>query len=168
MTAQTAVLVTLLLVAGCKQARERDPGEIVKRAGQSDVVYVDDDDVDMEAAIARAKASLGDFFKELSAPRPETQYLAKVQFESGASTEFIWLQNLTFDSGLLYGTAGNEGVDVAVKRGERYVAEEKRVVDWIAVSNGKYRGGFTVTLMRDRATPEERARMDEQFDAVPE
>jgi len=50
----------------------------------------------------------------------------------------------------------------------RRIVECDEVIDWIVATETTYRGGFTNRVVRDRATPEERARIDARWNLLPE
>src|SRR5689334_13269987 len=162
------VAFACFLLCGCQVSVDHAAGTVVKREDHPDVVYFDDADEGMNAAMAQGRATLNDFIDELAQPAPTAKYGVKARFDQGSRSEFIWLDHVRYAEGVFEGTVGNEGVDVPVHIDQRVSVPRDRIVDWLVVQNGRFRGGYTVRFMRDHATPQERQRMDEQFGALPE
>ena len=151
-------LVVVLFAASCNQG----PGSVGKRTGETDVVGVESEDPVMNAAIKIATSTLPSFKALLSAPPAGASgFAVKAAFPSGSnSQEHIWLINPTFSGGIVSGVVNNEPVDVpSIKLGQQVSAPEAHVSDWLYLQDGVLHGGFTLRVLLERMSPEERARM---------
>lgn len=143
------VLVLLALTAGCGQ-------------GDSSVVAVNSNDPGMKTAISKARASSGQLIAALAARPPgATDFAIKKMFRDANGTEHIWLTNIHYNGKKFTGEVGNKPEIVQyVKLGEKESVERDEITDWMYVQKGKLMGGYSIRLLRDRASPEERKKMD--------
>ncbi len=157
------VLGLALYLAACG-----DGSGAVRREGEPDLFRVADTDADMNAAIAKARDTLDVFLAELQSPQPGALYSIKARFDDGEDTEHIWLVNLALSDSVLVGEVDNEPERIrTVSLGQRVVVAREKVSDWMIVSNGRYQGGYTVRVLRDRLSPAEQRRLDEVMGAKP-
>src|SRR3954471_1254520 len=82
--------------------------------GELPVVNVAGDDIRMNWAIEKARATLHYFQNSLIAPESNQQYFSvKVLIEDGSNNEHLWLTSPSFDDeGNLFGIVGNKPVYV--------------------------------------------------------
>ncbi len=115
---------------------------------RKDIVSVPGQDKAMEAAVAKARASLPEFWKELEKPGPGVaNFSVKVAFPtSGTNTEHIWVGNVTrLNDGKLAGLLANDPRDLKDKKGgDRVVFGEEQISDWQFMRNGKIVGNETM------------------------
>ncbi|NWJ42592.1 MAG: DUF2314 domain-containing protein [Geothrix sp.] len=154
------ILLSFLLFATAFTACKPKAGQIVKRSGEPDMAYVAPDDQAMNAAILKARSTLSTFKQNLvKPPANATDFSVKVAFSYGPEKfEHIWLSNPEFKDGQIYGSIGNEPVDLKnFKLGQRVSANESAISDWMFLENGLLRGGFTLRVLLDKLPPSERA-----------
>jgi|HubBroStandDraft_6_1064221.scaffolds.fasta_scaffold239430_2 uncharacterized protein YegJ (DUF2314 family) len=134
------------------------------------VIHVSPDDPRMNAAIEKARASVGTFIAALQSPKPgQVGFNVKAQFEDGGKVEHIWLDHVTYDGTNFQGTIDNEPEMVKnVKNGQRVTVAPAEISDWMYIENRKLVGGETVRALRDRLSPAERANMDKSVDFIVE
>jgi uncharacterized protein YegJ (DUF2314 family) len=157
MSRRLCLVLALFTVA--VTACHRKSAEVIQRQGEPDIVYVAPDDAAMNAAIKRARESLGAFKTTLASPPPSASgFAVKVAFAFGRdSDEHIWLVNPSFSNGQVQGVVNNEPVDVkSVKLGENVSAPASRVSDWMYADGGVLRGGYTIRVLLEKLTPPER------------
>ena len=127
-----ALVLAAVLPGGCS---ERD-----------DVVAVASDDAEMNAAIAKARETLGEFwavFEERS--RGERDFGLKVGIGEGDVVEHIWTVDIERRDGKIMGTIENEPDTVRrVKRGDRIEIPEADISDWLYWRDGKMFGCHTL------------------------
>lgn len=164
-----ALVATPLLLLALACTGEGSSEKLVRRAGQPDVVMVSDEDALMNAAKDQAQKTFATFLGEMAAPHPNTHYSVKLMFQDGDAVEHIWVNQLTYEGGVLTGVVDNEPVNVKnVRLGQNVVVFVDRVSDWLILRDGKYLGGYTIRVLRDRMTPVEREQLDSQMGATPE
>lgn len=128
------------------------------------VMAVKNDDPEMAAAMAKAQETLPQFISALRLPSPsQTDFMIKVGFtDDGGGPEYMSVKPVTYDGTRFHGKLDNEPVLVgSVKLGDDISVEPSRVVDWMYIEDGRMVGGYTLRVLRDRMTPEQRRRYDE-------
>jgi uncharacterized protein YegJ (DUF2314 family) len=76
--------------------------------------------------------------------------------------EHFWVGDITYRDGVFYGVVLDPLEDVAsIKQGDSVDIAAGEISDWMYLEgeppNGRIVGGFTIRVLRDRATPQERA-----------
>jgi len=135
----TGVIVFGLLTIGPKAG--------VSAEDRSPVVDVRTADVEMNAAIARARATLPKFWASYEAPKPtEAQHSLKVRFPTRNGAEHIWMDEVKrLPNGAYSGLFANEPRDLPGKRaGDKVEFAEADISDWMFMRNGKIVGGETI------------------------
>lgn len=144
-------------------------GPIACGGPRSNGVYsVADDDGAMEEAMSTARSTIGTFVERINRP-PATQSAAslKVRFEEHGNVEHIWLADVGHKDGVFTGSVANDPVHItSVKAGDRVSIPLARVTDWMAIDNNELIGGYTVRLLRDRASGEERKAIDASLGGI--
>jgi len=139
-TIQTRTFILLLIVlvvslfGGCSK---NDPDPLVN---------VPDDDVEMNTAIAKARASLPEFWQHFERPRTgETSFSLKVKISEGKETEHFWTDHIEQKDGKVFGIIGNDAESVHnVKLGDRVEILEPNISDWMYLRNDKIVGNYTM------------------------
>jgi uncharacterized protein YegJ (DUF2314 family) len=152
--------VVALLAAGALACEDRS----AKAKGAGGVVTVKNDDPQMAAAMAKAQETLPQFISALQLPSPsQTDFMIKVGFtDEAGGPEYMSVTPVTYDGTRFNGKLHNEPVLVrSIKLGDAVSVEPSRVVDWMYIDDGKMVGGYTLRVLRDRMTPEQRRRFDE-------
>jgi uncharacterized protein YegJ (DUF2314 family) len=123
-----------------------------ERAEEPTVYDVKTEDTVMNLGIEKANQTL-DFFKaSLRNPALGQDYFSiKALVEDGNRAEHMWLTEPHFDGeGNLYGTVGNEPIDVRnVRLGEKIGVAPDKISDWMILTNGRLTGGYTIRAIRD-------------------
>jgi uncharacterized protein YegJ (DUF2314 family) len=158
----TLVMLTLTGFAGC---RRNDDG-VVRREGQPDY-YEAFDERRMDAAMAEARATLGTFIAALDAREEGADgFAVKKGFPHGeGEREFIWINQVRREGGAFIGRVNNEPVNaLGISLGESVRVERDDVVDWMFMSKGSLRGGYTIVALAygtpDQDTYGERMKID--------
>jgi uncharacterized protein YegJ (DUF2314 family) len=151
---------TLLLCALLASCARKGDGE--KQESRDQVVYLKSEDPGMAAAVAKARATLGDFKTALDERKPgRERYAVKVGFAYGNDDrEHIWVRDPEFSGDVVKGRIMNEPVDVTnLKFGQSVTAPAVDISDWMYVESGVLRGGYTMRVLLDKMSPEERTKM---------
>jgi len=89
-------------------------------------------------------------------------YLADPDAPTGG--EHLWVRRIDFKDGSISGLLASSPQRVkSVKPGQTVSFPIERVSDWFYVLNGKIVGAFTIRLLRERMTFEERAAYDRGY-----
>ena len=123
-------------------------------------------DVELEAAIEQARASLDTFIAKITTPHADRTFVAvKVRFTPpGESPQDIWVDEVTYTGGILRGNVGDDIPALKLEAGEKITVDEDDILDWMIVEDGKLIGGYTIRLAVQRMSPEERERFLETLD----
>jgi uncharacterized protein YegJ (DUF2314 family) len=145
----TITALCLVLMSGC--GKSNDP-----------VVMVDEQDPAMNAAIAKARATAAEFIDKLKGNDPQcSSFGVKKQFTDEHGTEHFWLIDVSYDGKQFHGVVDNDPEIVHnVKIGEKTSVALSEISDWMYVKNGRLVGGYTIRVLYDKASPQERAEMD--------
>lgn len=123
-------------------------------------------DAELEAAIRTARESLDTFKEKIGTPHPDRTLVAlKVRFTPPDNvSQDIWVDEVTYIDGVLQGSMGDEIPSMRLTAGETIRVDEKDIVDWMIVEEGKLIGGYTIRLAVQRMSPEEREQFLESLD----
>ena len=134
------------------------------REGEPDVYNVDDTDAAMNDAIKKANKTLEHFEKAIASKKPEYEYFSiKQRFETANGGEHIWIQDIQFKNGNYMGIVGNEPVSTSeVQLGQTITIDRSKISDWLYFDNGIVQGAYTIKVLRDQMTEEERAIFDSE------
>ena len=160
MFALAPLLVPLLLLGACSQGYDSATGT----RGEAGSSRTEADDREMNAAMAKARDTLGQFEERLANPTPtQTMAIIKGRFTEGDMVEHMWLNEIVVTPAGYRGVLGNDPYELTnVKAGSTLVVPRERVSDWIVVDDGKLIGGYTMRVLRSRLPENERAAFDEQ------
>ena len=153
------LLCAALVLAGAVACEDRAAGGKRPR----NVVAVEEGDPEMNAAVAKAQETLPQFISALQLPAPnQSDFTIKIGFKDGEDTEYMWLSPVTYDGAQFKGKLDNDPVSVRnVKIGDEITVGPDRVVDWMYVQDGKLVGGYTLRVLRDRMSPQQRRQYDQ-------
>jgi uncharacterized protein YegJ (DUF2314 family) len=161
---QLIVAVLAVSAVACRSSSN----SVTKRPDEPDVVAVQATDPEMNQAMAKARATIGEFVTRLDHP-PQTQSSVslKVRVEEGQAVEHLWLVSVTHAPESFTGVVNNQPLNLPnVHFGQSVSVPLDRVSDWLAVDHGHLIGGYTIRLLRSRMDPKERRQFDEQLGAV--
>lgn len=129
---------------------------------EPEILSVDDADPEMNAAIQKARKTVGDFIDALSHPRlSRTNLSIKLAIRDQDEVEHFWLNNVQYSDGTFSGDIANTPNSVqSVTFGQPLSVPAAQISDWMYIENGALKGGFTMRVMRNRLTPKERADFD--------
>ncbi len=114
---------------------------------QDPIITVHAEDVEMNAAIARARGTLPTFWASYGAPAPaETGHSLKVGLPGRDRVEHIWVDDIKkLPNGSYSGRFANDPRDLPGKRaGDLVEFAQGDISDWMFMRNGKIVGGETI------------------------
>lgn len=133
--------------------RSDDPLAALRQRYYAPVIDVEEDDAAMQAAVAEARRRWPEFVDafENRDPDAETPFSVKVPFTDGEHTEFMWVEVSGIENDVIYGTLGNEPVNVRnVAIGDRVRANVEDLGDWLYVADDEAVGGFSIRMLAQR------------------
>ena len=148
----TLALLALTIIVGCGESNPP-------------VVKVESDDREMQKATEDARQSVEHFIAALQNPKPSQTYLGiKATFVEGDVVEFMWLSDVTYDGDIFVGTVANNPQDLKkVKLMDRHEVSPSDIQDWMIVDDGRLLGGYSMRVLAERMSDDERAAMEKQM-----
>lgn len=140
-------LILILLLAACSK--------------EDKVSIVASDDPEMNAAIAKARASLPQFWREFNHPeQSESGFSLKVRISDQGKVEHFWTIDIKRQGDKIIGTINNDAEMVkTVKLGDTVEIPETNITDWLYIRNGKMVGNFTIRPLLKHVSREEADRI---------
>jgi uncharacterized protein YegJ (DUF2314 family) len=154
---RTLALAAALLACATARATAQD-GNKAPTASGIPIVNVTDDDAEMNAAIARARATTDELMARLRRPPPALSYLGvKVQLGDEDAGEHIWLYEVRLEGDRITGRLLEDAEYYPrYHRGDVIRVLPQEITDWMTVENGHVCGGFTARVLVPRLRPDER------------
>jgi uncharacterized protein YegJ (DUF2314 family) len=120
-------------------------------------IDVSSDDARMNAAIAKARASLPDFWKAWESPPNGTEgYSLKVKITDVFGSEHFWTDTIERADGHIYAIIANEPQTVkSIAAGQRIEVPEADISDWMYWRDGKIVGNETLRVLLQYMSKEE-------------
>ena len=146
-SAHSTVAVAAVLISANVQLAPAQRGPIID---------VPSADAEMNAAIAKARATLPTFWSSFEKPgNGEERFTLKVHFQvdrpGGPRVEHIWVDSIeSLASGRLAGRLANDPHDIDGKSGDRVEFGSEQISDWMFMRNGKIVGGETIRVLLPR------------------
>ena len=157
------IILSSLTFSSCDQFLSKDQNlkdENLENKGISLIQYDDDE---MNTAITNAKATFQDFENEIK--NPDGKYFAvKVGILYTGGKEHIWVVDVIEENGKYFGRVDNEPEYTdKVKLNDLIEIPTDIISDWMILEGDKLiGGGYTLKLIRNRMSPEERAAFDQE------
>lgn len=153
------ILFTVVIIMGCSLMTPNN--DVVSREGEPDVHLVESEDEEMNAAIETALETIDEFIQCLESPEEgQTYFSLKARFnilDRPDSFEHIWLYDVSFDGERFIGKIGNEPFDATyLSLDDKVTVEMGDVSDWMIIEEGVLKGGYTILVLIDRMSQEER------------
>ncbi|MHC2070240.1 YegJ family protein [Bremerella sp. T1] len=141
-----SVLLAVFLLTGCGS-----PPETLVQDGY--------DEKEMDAAIAKAQATVDEFIEKLESHDGES-FAVKAPIEDGKKVEHFWVTGVKFDNGQFTGTIDNDpGIVSNVQAGQEWTIAKGDISDWMYMRNGKIYGNYTMRPLLKTLPPEEAEKM---------
>ena len=123
-------------------------------------------DRELDGAIQQARDSLDTFIEMIAKPGADRTFVAvKVRFTPpGELPQDIWVDEVTYSDGIFRGKMGDDIPSLKLKMGKKISIDEKDIIDWMIVEDGKLIGGYTIRLAVQRMSPAERERFLKTLD----
>ena len=128
------------------------------------IISVKSDDAEMNAAIAKARSLLPQFWQIFDKPEHgETDFSIKVEITENDQHEHFWVKDIERKDGKIFATIDNDPEVVHnVKLGQHIQVNEADISDWLYIRDGKMYGNYTLRVLFKHMDPKE-AREAEQY-----
>jgi uncharacterized protein YegJ (DUF2314 family) len=130
-------------------------------AQDSSYIKVPNEEPEMAAAKAKARATLGQFWEKLDKPGPDDSGFAlKVAIPYGTnSTEHIWTKDVERRDGKIFAVINNVPRDAkTIRLGQRIEVADTQISDWLYMRSGKMVGNYTLRPLLKRMPPKDAER----------
>jgi uncharacterized protein YegJ (DUF2314 family) len=130
--------------------RSEDPLKALQAALAVPVIPVADDDEKMIAARDEARRRFGEFKASFAAGKAGVKHSIKAPVSAGGNREFIWINVSRIEEGRIYGTLGNDPVNLAgLKCDDPVDVAVEDLNDWVIYEEktGEMTGGFTTKVL---------------------
>ncbi len=135
----------------------------ISRKDEPDIIRVEAEDEEMNAAIEKAKQTFPDFLKAFRTGKDD-YYSVKYRFDHNGEVEHIWLGDLFEKDSALYGTISNVPELIpTIDVGDTVRVQQERISDWVYSDSGLMRGGYTIRVLRSRLSEEEKKQLDKEM-----
>ncbi|NIJ19934.1 uncharacterized protein YegJ (DUF2314 family) [Sphingomonas naasensis] len=133
-------------------------------SAQDATISVPENDPEMRAAIAKARAGLPVFFGHVTAPAPgEGGFLIKFDLIPGAAAEFVWAEIVSHRGGASVARLVNAPLARGFVKGQQVTVQDGEVIDWAWWREGVMQGGATMRVLIARMPPAEAQAMRARF-----
>lgn len=146
-----------LFIISCQSNSVKDKIE------NDEMFNISPDDEEMNMAIEKSKITFGEFITAYHNPLPEDEYHAiKIGFATpDNSLEHIWVGDIFEKDGSLYGTVNNMPQSTKVVNfGDTIKIDKNKMSDWMYISKGILKGGYTLKVMRNQLSEPEKKEFD--------
>ncbi len=139
------------------------PLQTDSKPGENGVYNVEEEDPEMLAAIAESRETFPTFLSAYHSKDSTIQDFAiKVPFKVGKGHEHLWLNKISIEQDKILGVVNNEPVMTQeVTLGDTVEIDRNTISDWNYIKGNKLYGGYSVRLLRNRMTPEQRDKFDQ-------
>ncbi len=152
------MLVAAISSSGCDQ----DKDQVLTGSSHDWVIRTDEDDKELQLATQKAKDTVEEFIAAISdekaldaneenVDRVKRKFFVKKRFENEEHVELMWLKDVTIEGGAFVGKLNNDPGNVDAKVGDKCVVARDEIVDWQIVQGDTSLGGFTTTVLKNRA-----------------
>ena len=142
------VAISFLAFSGCSHSKEG-----------GNYTHVSSDDAAMNTAIAKAKATSGEFIQAFYDQKPGTKdfYVKKPYPTPSGEVEHMWIKVLEENNGVFNGVVANEAEETReVKMDQKVSLNISEISDWKYIDGKKLVGGYTIRYFYERMSPKER------------
>ena len=128
------------------------------------IVNVDPADAAMNAAKAKAIATLPAFYARLASPGSgESQFMIKFDILPGDDAEFVWANELQRSGGTMTGVLINQPAYTEDKLGDRVRIAESDIIDWAYFKGKVLQGGYTNRVLLTLLPPDQADALKRNF-----
>jgi uncharacterized protein YegJ (DUF2314 family) len=158
----TGAGILLVIVVGLFFWRSIQSKEDANR--KSRYVSIEETDPGMQEAARKARTTIGDFIEMMKNPKQTISYFAlKVRCEENGTVEHVWLNFITYDGTEFEGNIANDPLALRTYSfGKTVRVSADRISDWMVIDDGFLVGGYTLHVLRNRMTEQEKKAFDEK------
>jgi uncharacterized protein YegJ (DUF2314 family) len=160
------LLIAPLCITGCATQRVEHPlAREIRRAGAQPAVFrIEDKDKQMHQAVREARKTVGMFIAALQNPKAgQHDFEVKKPCRKDGEVEHLWLADVEFSGHRFHGRVDNHPRKIkGLKYGDRISVNPEEISDWAFVDHGKLVGGYTIRVLSENLSPEERKKFENE------
>ncbi|WDQ18409.1 DUF2314 domain-containing protein [Rhodopirellula sp. P2] len=138
------VASTLIAFCGCSESP-------TPNSSVSSVVNVEDDDSEMNAAIAKAQETLSFFENNWKTMGSDAYSLKFALPTSDGELEHIWFTPIKIEGDEITGECANDPENIPnLKLGDARTVTRSDITDWMIIVGQKCYGGYTIRVLSER------------------
>ena len=154
---KTLLLLFTFCVLSCNSNKKTE------RENEPTIFEVFDNDTEMNKTTEKAIQTLDSFDFALKNRTSEISFFGlKKKFKENGNVEHIWIGSVQIKGNRKYiGVIENLPDKIkSVKLGDTVEINRNEISDWMYIKNSVLHGGYTIRLLRDRMTEDERKEFD--------
>lgn len=149
--------------AGSAPANATSANPMAPRPVKKNVIAYATQDPGMNAAKAKARATLPRFLRLIEAGMDGT-YAVKYPLTQGGATEHIWVRVWKMKDGKFAGVLSNQPVNAGpLKMGDKVEVARAEIEDWMISTRSEIYGGYTARYAMKDLPKEEAAKYEAMF-----
>jgi len=160
------LLIVPVLLAGCAAQKVEHPlpHDIRTASVQPEVFRIEDKDARMHRAVLAARRNVAVFIAALKNPaKGQHDFEVKKPFVKDGEVEHIWLSQVQFRGNRFHGVVDNHPKKIkGLKFGDRVSVNPNEISDWAFVDNGKLIGGYTIRVLSENLSPQQRKNFENE------
>jgi uncharacterized protein YegJ (DUF2314 family) len=132
----------------------------------ANIYSVTSEDSSMNSAIDKAKKTIGEFDKGLESNNSlYTDFAIKKRYKTpDDGGEHMWITVIGFEDGKYKGIVNNDAEKTTeVKYGDTVIVRKDEITDWMFLANNVLKGGYTIRVIRDQMSKNDRMKMDKEL-----
>ena len=154
---KTFTLLYAICILSCNSNKK------IERENEPPIYNVGENDIEMNNSIEKAIQTIDSFDNALQNQALNfNSFSIKMKFEENGDVEHIWLGDIRkLENGNYIGIINNFPEKIkSIKLGDTIEVEKEEISDWMYLKNSELYGGYTIRLLRDRMSDEERDNLD--------
>ena len=118
----------------------------------------------MHRAVLAARRNVAVFIAALKNPaKGQHDFEVKKPFVKDGEVEHIWLSQVQFRGNRFHGVVDNHPKKIkGLKFGDRVSVNPNEISDWAFVDNGKLIGGYTIRVLSENLSPQQRKNFENE------
>jgi uncharacterized protein YegJ (DUF2314 family) len=164
-------LITILLLSAfisCNNTRsgKQTGSDKLGLDTTTDIYAVTGEDTAMNSAINKALNTLNEFDNALISKKSSlTNFAIKKRFKTpDGGGEHMWIAGIKLLNNSYHGFINNDADKTTeVKYGDSVIVRKDEITDWMYLENNVLRGGYTIRAIRDKMSPGDRIKMDQEM-----
>lgn len=157
--------IAILAIASFALSSCQNDNSVKEKIQNDDVIEFKQDDNAMNNAIEEAKKTFSQFEELFKKPKDgQESFAIKVRFDTpDGGGEHIWIGDLKTDGKVYTGVVNNEAQSTPdVKLGDTIQIDMNRMSDWMYLDKGVLKGGYTIRVMKNNLSDEEKKNFDKE------